>query len=369
LAKRPEERYTTAEEMAFDLANVRDRLKRSLADDYVARARASIAHSDFTRARELLSSALKIDTQHFEAKQLLADTQRRLESQPLDVPRRPVVPAQPTGELAHEQKVELVLNRARELCAQDEYSRAIPLLERAQREFPDGRIEQALQQTRREADSYARPMTPPAESPIASNPSPSPAEDWMAPPTGTPATRTAKTPMPPPVTPGSGQLQFTSQVPATSEETNAPPQAVVAASAQPKSGKGLLVASLIIVLVLIGAAGAAWLSIHRSSQSASARQGPPAPANAAPVAADTYLEITAQPWALIKSITSADGKVVVENTATPLRISVPPGEYNVTIVGPRGEEFSQQVSAAAGGRTPLNHVFEVVDARKIVTSY
>jgi hypothetical protein len=111
------------------------------------------------------------------------------------------------------------------------------------------------------------------------------------------------------------------------------------------------------------------LSIHRSSQPASARQGPPAPANAAPVAADTYLEITAQPWALIKSITSADGKVVVENTATPLRISVPPGEYNVTIVGPRGEEFSQQVSAAAGGRTPLNHVFEVVDARKIVTSY
>jgi hypothetical protein len=132
-----------------------------------------------------------------------------------------------------------------------------------------------------------------------------------------------------------------------------------------------MIASLVIVGLLMGAA-AVWVFVHRPSQPASARQAPPAPAtasNPAPATADTYLEITAQPWALIKSVTSGDGKVVAEGSATPLRISVRPGQYTVTVVGPRGEEFSQQVSATAGDRTPVNHVFEVVDARKIVTSY
>ena len=74
-----EHRYSTAEEFAFDLARLQDRLKRDMVSDFVDQARESIARSDLTRARELLSEVLRVDTQNQTAKQLLYEIQQTLQ--------------------------------------------------------------------------------------------------------------------------------------------------------------------------------------------------------------------------------------------------------------------------------------------------
>src|SRR3974390_254911 len=74
-----EERYSRAEDFAFDLMRVQERLKRDMASHYVDQARALIAKSDLAKAREILSQVLKIDTQNSTAKQLFYEVQQSLQ--------------------------------------------------------------------------------------------------------------------------------------------------------------------------------------------------------------------------------------------------------------------------------------------------
>ena len=67
-----DERYSRAEDFAFDLARIQERLKRDMASHFVDQARSLIlAKSDLKKARDLLSEVVKIDTQNSTAKQLL----------------------------------------------------------------------------------------------------------------------------------------------------------------------------------------------------------------------------------------------------------------------------------------------------------
>lgn len=74
-----EHRYSTAEEFAFDLGQLQARLKRDMVSHYVDQARESIERSDLTKARDLLSEVLRVDTQNQTAKQLLYDIQQTLQ--------------------------------------------------------------------------------------------------------------------------------------------------------------------------------------------------------------------------------------------------------------------------------------------------
>ena len=77
-----DERYSRAEDFAFDLQRVQERLKRDMASHFVDQARALIlAKSDLKKARELLSEVVKIDTQNSTAKQLLYDVQQLLQKE------------------------------------------------------------------------------------------------------------------------------------------------------------------------------------------------------------------------------------------------------------------------------------------------
>jgi serine/threonine-protein kinase len=80
LAKDREARYATADEFAFDLEHVESLLKAQMVSEYVEQARASM-DSDLTRARELLSRVLKVDTQNSTAKQMLYQVQQLMHQQ------------------------------------------------------------------------------------------------------------------------------------------------------------------------------------------------------------------------------------------------------------------------------------------------
>ena len=78
LAKDRDDRYSTAEDFAFDLGRVQEQLKRQMVSDYVARAKTSIEKADLAKAKEILQVVLKVDTQHAVAKELMQEVQQRL---------------------------------------------------------------------------------------------------------------------------------------------------------------------------------------------------------------------------------------------------------------------------------------------------
>jgi serine/threonine-protein kinase len=81
LARDRDERYNTAQDFAFDLERLIERLKRDMVSHYVDRARACISSAELGKAKDILSEVLKIDTQHTAAKQLLYEVQQSLQKQ------------------------------------------------------------------------------------------------------------------------------------------------------------------------------------------------------------------------------------------------------------------------------------------------
>src|SRR5882724_8106284 len=82
-------------------------------------------------------------------------------------------------------------------------------------------------------------------------------------------------------------------------------------------------------------------------------------------ASTTYIEINAVPYATVKSITSADGKVkLAPDDITPARIAVPPGDYDVVLTGRDGTEKTEKVSATNESPGTVKSVFEPIDVEK-----
>ena len=78
LAKLPDERYQTAEEMATDIDGVMEELRQQEVLDLVPRARQCFESNDLTRARVLLQQVLKVQSKNTEAREMLSEVQRQL---------------------------------------------------------------------------------------------------------------------------------------------------------------------------------------------------------------------------------------------------------------------------------------------------
>jgi serine/threonine-protein kinase len=78
LAKSPDERYPTAEEMAADLTTVIAELGQEQVQALLPEAKRMMEATEFTRAKTILHQLLKIDAKHAEAKSMLAEIQRQL---------------------------------------------------------------------------------------------------------------------------------------------------------------------------------------------------------------------------------------------------------------------------------------------------
>src|SRR6266700_1989435 len=81
LAKKREERYTTAEDFAFDLRQVQGRAKSETVAQLVRRAEASVSREEWTKAREQLQQVLRIDRQNTQAQKLMNAVQERFRQQ------------------------------------------------------------------------------------------------------------------------------------------------------------------------------------------------------------------------------------------------------------------------------------------------
>ncbi len=81
LAKDRDDRYATAEDLAFDLSRVQEKLKRLLIDAQVIQAKALLEKRELARAKELLLQVLRLESHHTMAKDLLAEVQQLLQKQ------------------------------------------------------------------------------------------------------------------------------------------------------------------------------------------------------------------------------------------------------------------------------------------------
>ncbi|MGH9713119.1 MAG: protein kinase domain-containing protein [Candidatus Acidiferrales bacterium] len=118
LAKDREQRYQTAEDVAFDLQRIADSLKRETVDVYLQQGQRSLQNGDFTLAKESLQKVLEIDSSQQLAKSLLAQVRESIQSR------------------QRAQKIEQVLHQANEAIQTEQYEEAIGLLEEALRLDP-----------------------------------------------------------------------------------------------------------------------------------------------------------------------------------------------------------------------------------------
>ncbi len=78
LAKSPDDRYSTADEMANEIASVEQELRKEQVAEWIQRAERLVQEEEFTSARDVLLQVLKVDGQHTTARQMIAQVQQNL---------------------------------------------------------------------------------------------------------------------------------------------------------------------------------------------------------------------------------------------------------------------------------------------------
>jgi serine/threonine protein kinase len=78
LAKNPNDRYSTADEMATEVSSLAHELKKEQVSEWIERAERLVKEEQFTSAREVLLQLLKVDSQHTRARQLITQVQQNL---------------------------------------------------------------------------------------------------------------------------------------------------------------------------------------------------------------------------------------------------------------------------------------------------
>lgn len=115
LAKDPDERYSSAEEMASDLESITEVMKRARVGEMLLQIQALLEEDKLTSARPMLLDLQRLDPQNFEIKKMLRDVQDRLARQQ-----------------KHEQ-VRQTLNLAEEAVLSQRYVEALELYKQAGR--------------------------------------------------------------------------------------------------------------------------------------------------------------------------------------------------------------------------------------------
>jgi len=81
LAKNPEERYATADRLAFDLIRVQEELKRNMVVGYLKSVENLVAESQWNQAKEQILQILRIDRQNSRAGELLRKVEQQIQTQ------------------------------------------------------------------------------------------------------------------------------------------------------------------------------------------------------------------------------------------------------------------------------------------------
>ncbi|HEX6505283.1 MAG TPA: protein kinase [Terriglobales bacterium] len=132
----------------------------------------------------------------------------------------------------------------------------------------------------------------------------------------------------------------------------------------PSGRRGFMLAGALAVVVAVGA----WYWIHVSSNNVpKAHPVAQESTTQTPVHRDTYAEINAEPWGKVISIVSrTDQSVIRPDEVTPLRLSLPAGEYDVSVSGPGGETKKVPIQVPQEGGQSYFVVFAKPDIAKIV---
>lgn len=118
LEKDREQRYQTAEDLAFDVQRIADSLRRDMVEIYLKQGQASFEQHNLTVAKESLQKVLEIDSSHGLAKSLLEQVQKELYTR------------------QRTQKVEQSLRQAKEALQAEQYEDALHVLEEILRVDP-----------------------------------------------------------------------------------------------------------------------------------------------------------------------------------------------------------------------------------------
>jgi tetratricopeptide (TPR) repeat protein len=78
LAKNPNDRYSTADEMAAEVSSLAHELKTEQVAEWIERAERLVQEEQYSTAREVLLQLLKVESQHTRARQLIAQVQQNL---------------------------------------------------------------------------------------------------------------------------------------------------------------------------------------------------------------------------------------------------------------------------------------------------
>jgi serine/threonine-protein kinase len=78
LAKSPEDRYSTADEMAADIGSIEQELRKEQVAEWIEKAERLVQKEEFTTARDVLLEVLKVDSQHTAARQMIAQVRQSL---------------------------------------------------------------------------------------------------------------------------------------------------------------------------------------------------------------------------------------------------------------------------------------------------
>jgi hypothetical protein len=78
LAKNPNDRYSTADDMAAEIASLAEELKKEQVAEWIQRAERLVQQDEYITARDVLLRLLKVDTQHTRARQLISQVQQNL---------------------------------------------------------------------------------------------------------------------------------------------------------------------------------------------------------------------------------------------------------------------------------------------------
>jgi len=81
LMKDRDQRYASAEDLAFDLTRLQQQLNRDFLAQHLQKAVVAMQQEDFPSARQELMQVLRVDPQHGQGKQLLRETMQELEAQ------------------------------------------------------------------------------------------------------------------------------------------------------------------------------------------------------------------------------------------------------------------------------------------------
>src|SRR3954447_14536157 len=145
LAKDREERYSGAQDLAYDLAQIRVRIQQEIVEEHLNQAELLLSREDLLQAREKLTEVLRIDRHNTRAMELSRATQQRIQQQEL-------------GE-----QVRQLRGQAEEAYQKDQFSLALDLIQKAislHATDPDlQRLRSSVQEARTRSEKLQRAMS------------------------------------------------------------------------------------------------------------------------------------------------------------------------------------------------------------------